>query len=61
MSVVNRPYPRECPVCGDEQPTMSSFDLHMERNHSETEADRAVMAAIHDELEAMAGERGDSA
>lgn len=55
---MNDAYPRECPVCGVEKELPSSFDLHMERNHTEEEARQAVMGAIVDELAHEAADEG---
>lgn len=44
------PYPRECPYCETVVETASAHDLHMERNHTDEEADRAVGEAVVDEI-----------
>lgn len=44
------PYPRECPHCEKTLETASAHDLHMERVHTDEEADRAVAEAVVDEI-----------
>lgn len=43
-------YPRDCPYCGRTLERPSQHDLHMHRNHTDDEADRAVAGAVVDEI-----------
>ena len=46
-------YPRDCPVCGATKQRPSAFDLHVQRAHTDEEADRAVADTTLTELSEM--------